>query len=110
MFGELDEAVLPTALATIPSSVMNVLYHQTKKMMGRMVDYKELIQKRIGLRPLLERATARYSRDVCHRQRADAPRSSSACGRVLLGNPLDGKPGVHLWKSHAPGLALHHAP
>ena len=42
MFGELDEAVLPTALATIPSSVMNALYHQTKRMMGRMVDYKEL--------------------------------------------------------------------
>ena len=42
MFGELDEAVLPTALATIPSSVMNALYHQTKKMMGRIVDYKEL--------------------------------------------------------------------
>ena len=41
-FGELDEAVLPTALATIPSSVMNALYHQTKRMMGRMVDYKEL--------------------------------------------------------------------
>ena len=42
MFGELDEAVLPNALATIPRSVMNALYHQTKKMMGRMVDYKEL--------------------------------------------------------------------
>ena len=42
IFGELDEEVLPTALATIPSSVMNALYHQTKRMMGRMVDYKEL--------------------------------------------------------------------
>ena len=42
MFGELDEAVLPTALATIPSSVMNALYHQTKRIMGRIVDYKEL--------------------------------------------------------------------
>ena len=42
MFAELDEAVLPTELATIPSSVMNALYHQTKRMMGRMVDYKEL--------------------------------------------------------------------
>ena len=42
MFGELDDAVLPTALATIPSSVMNALYHQTKRMMGRRVDYKEL--------------------------------------------------------------------
>ena len=42
LFDDLDEAVLPTALATIPSSVMNALYHKTKKMMGRMVDYKEL--------------------------------------------------------------------
>ena len=42
LFDDLDEAVLPSALATIPSSVMNALYHQTKKMMGRMVDYKEL--------------------------------------------------------------------
>ena len=41
-FDDLDESVLPTALATMPSSVMNALYHQTKKMMGRMVDYKEL--------------------------------------------------------------------
>ena len=42
LFDDLDEAVLPTALATMPSSVMNALYHQTKKMMGRIVDYKEL--------------------------------------------------------------------
>ena len=42
LFDDLDEVVLPSALATIPSSVMNALYHQTKKMMGRMVDYKEL--------------------------------------------------------------------
>ena len=42
LFDDLDEALLPTALATIPSSVMNALYHQTKKMMGRIVDYKEL--------------------------------------------------------------------
>ena len=41
-------------------------------------------------------ATARHSRGVCHRQEANAPRSSSACGRFLLGNPLDGKLGVHL--------------
>ena len=31
-FDDLDEAVLPTALDAIPSSVMNELYHQTKKM------------------------------------------------------------------------------
>ena len=42
LFDDLDEAVIPTVLATIPSSVMNALYHQTKKMMGRIVDYKEL--------------------------------------------------------------------
>ena len=41
-FDDLDEAVLPTALATMPRSVMNALYHQTKKMMGKIVDYKEL--------------------------------------------------------------------
>ena len=41
-FDDLDESVLPTALATMPCSVMNALYHLTKKMMGRMVDYKDL--------------------------------------------------------------------
>ena len=41
-FDDSDELALPSALAAIPSSVMNALYHQTKKMMGRMVDYKEL--------------------------------------------------------------------
>lgn len=42
LFDDWDEAALPTALAAISSSAMNVLYHQTKKIMGRMVDYKEL--------------------------------------------------------------------
>ena len=42
LFDDVDEAMLPSALATIPSSVMNALYHQTKKIMGKMVDYKEL--------------------------------------------------------------------
>jgi putative GTP pyrophosphokinase len=42
MFDDFDEITLPTALAAMPSSVMNELYRQTKRMMGRMVDYKEL--------------------------------------------------------------------
>ena len=42
LFDDLDEAMLPTALATMSNAAMNVLYHQTKKMMGRIVDYKEL--------------------------------------------------------------------
>ena len=42
LFDDWDEAALPTALAAISNSAMNVLYHQTKKIMGRMVDYKEL--------------------------------------------------------------------
>ena len=42
LFDDLDEAALPTALATMSNAAMNVLYHQTKKMMGRIVDYKEL--------------------------------------------------------------------
>ena len=42
LFDDWDEAALPTAIAAISNSAMNVLYHQTKKIMGRMVDYKEL--------------------------------------------------------------------
>ena len=42
LFDDSDEVVLPTALATMSNAAMNVLYHQTKKMMGRIVDYKEL--------------------------------------------------------------------
>ena len=42
LFDDWDEAALPTALAAISNSAMNVLYHQTMKIMGRMVDYKEL--------------------------------------------------------------------
>ena len=36
LFEDLDEAMLPTALATMSNAVMNELYHQTKKMMGDM--------------------------------------------------------------------------
>ena len=39
---DLDEAMLPTALASMSNAAMDALYHQTKKMMGRIVDYKEL--------------------------------------------------------------------
>jgi len=42
LLDDVDEIMFPTALATMSSSVMNALYNQTKKMMGRMVDYKEL--------------------------------------------------------------------
>ena len=42
LFDDLDEAMLPTALATMSNAAMNALYHQTKQMMGRIVDYKEL--------------------------------------------------------------------
>ena len=41
LFDDSDEVLLPTALATMSNVAMNMLYHQTKKMMGRMVDYKE---------------------------------------------------------------------
>ena len=34
--------MLPTGLATMSNAAMSVLYHQTKKIMGRIVDYKEL--------------------------------------------------------------------
>ena len=42
LFDDLDEAVFPNALATMSNAAMNALYRQTKKMMGRIVDYKEL--------------------------------------------------------------------
>ena len=42
LFDDLSESAFPTALAMMPNSVMNALYHQTKKIMGRIVDYKEL--------------------------------------------------------------------
>ncbi len=42
LFDDGDEVTPPTALATMSSAAMNVLYNQTKKIMGRMVDYKEL--------------------------------------------------------------------
>ena len=42
LFNDVEEVMLPTTLAAMSSSVMNALYHQTKKMMGKMVDYKEL--------------------------------------------------------------------
>ena len=42
LFNGLDEVTFPTALAAMSSAAMNVLYNQTKKIMGRMVDYKEL--------------------------------------------------------------------
>ena len=42
LFDDGDEVTLPTTLATMSSAAMNVLYNQTKKIMGRMVDYKEL--------------------------------------------------------------------
>ena len=38
LFDDSDEVVIPTALATMSNAAMNVLYHQTKKMMGRIVD------------------------------------------------------------------------
>ncbi len=37
-----NEIAFPTALATLSEVSMNALYHQTKRIMGRMVDYKEL--------------------------------------------------------------------
>ena len=39
---ESDEMSLPATLTTLSSVAMNALYHQTKRIMGRMVDYKEL--------------------------------------------------------------------
>ena len=42
LFDDLDDAVLSPALASMSNAAMNALYHQTKKMMGRIVDYKEL--------------------------------------------------------------------
>ena len=42
LWNDFDEITLPTALASMSNESMNMLYHQTKKMMGRMVDYKEL--------------------------------------------------------------------
>jgi len=42
LFDDVDEPMLPSALAAMPNGVMNALYHQTMKIMGRMVDYKEL--------------------------------------------------------------------
>ena len=42
LFDDWDEAMLPTSLATMSNAAMNALYHQTKKIMGRIVDYKEL--------------------------------------------------------------------
>jgi len=41
-FDDFDEVLLPTALATMSDAAMDLLYHQTKKIMGRIVDYKEL--------------------------------------------------------------------
>ncbi len=41
LFDDLDEVTLPTTLA-MSSVAMSALYNQTKKIMGRMVDYKEL--------------------------------------------------------------------
>ena len=42
LFDDLDDSVLSPALASMSNAAMNVLYHQTKKIMGRIVDYKEL--------------------------------------------------------------------
>ena len=39
---ESDEMSLPATLTTLSSVAMNALYHQTKRIMGKMVDYKEL--------------------------------------------------------------------
>ena len=37
-----DEIRMPTALSKLPEGAMRFLYHQTKQMMGLMIDYKEL--------------------------------------------------------------------
>ena len=42
LFDDFDETTLPPALSAMSSSMINALYHQTKKLMGKMVDYKEL--------------------------------------------------------------------
>lgn len=42
IWNDLDEINLPTVLSSIPNAAMNALYDQAKRMMGRMVDYKEL--------------------------------------------------------------------
>ena len=37
-----EEITIPTELAALPNAAANALYHQAKRMMGKMVDYKEL--------------------------------------------------------------------
>ncbi len=42
MWDDLDEPTFPIAPTTLSGETMNALYHQTKRIMGRLVDYKEL--------------------------------------------------------------------
>ena len=42
LWDESDEITIPTELTTLSNDAMNALYDQAKRMMGRMVDYKEL--------------------------------------------------------------------
>lgn len=42
LIDDFDEVTLPTTFEAMSSAAMNALYNQTKKIMGRMVDYKEL--------------------------------------------------------------------
>lgn len=42
LLDDFDEVILPSTLTATSSAAMNALYHQTKQIMGRMVDYKEL--------------------------------------------------------------------
>ncbi len=37
-----DQPAFSTALTTLPAETVNALYHQTKRIMGKMIDYKEL--------------------------------------------------------------------
>ena len=39
---DLNDMAFPPALATLSEETMNALYHQTKLIMGKLVDYKEL--------------------------------------------------------------------
>ena len=42
LWDDLDEITFPTAPSSNANAAMNALYHQAKRMMGRMVNYKEL--------------------------------------------------------------------
>lgn len=67
------------------------------------------LQKRIGLRSLLECATTRDFGGVCLWEGIDCAWSSFAFGRVLLGNSTDCQLGVYFCQSQSSGLEIYHA-